>query len=528
MNPFKKQSGFATAIIILIVAIVIIAGGAGYYSHTSHKVYQGIKKPEMIKPEQAIDEIADLPRDEVLQDKTLIDETANWETYKNRGYGYEFKYPDDFYVKITNMVRIEKISDFPEEPNLGPSLGAVLEERDSINSSGIDTDCSLLVLSGQPQGIKSYCRIKQFNQVKGKLQKFYIGEDPSFGISFIFYQKDARISISGHRGLPELYPLDYQERIKKFNEYFDSVARKDPDNPDLTHYDTFKKMLSTLKFIELEKVEQDVCEKLTDDYKKKQCYIDAAIKTGNISLCKKTYDEDGCYIGVAIGFKDDSLCEKVSMSGRKDLCYQGMTMETKDSRYCEKVTRIESRDTCYSVIAMETGDSSPCEKMTDIVQKKGGHVDISKDKCYFDLAVETKDANICEKIIPDKGFVSYNECYVKVAAETNDSGLCEKITDITDNVLGKKWYKDWCYSDLAIKTENAVLCEKLTDNAKKDNCYFNIAIKIKDAILCEKMTDSERKDGCYFEIAVPTKNSSLCEKIKNSLFKDRCYQWISR
>ena len=34
------------------------------------------------------------------------------------------------------------------------------------------------------------------------------------------------------------------------------------------------------------------CEKITDDYKKKQCYIDIAIKTEDISLCKKTIDED--------------------------------------------------------------------------------------------------------------------------------------------------------------------------------------------------------------------------------------------
>ena len=114
MNQLKKQSGFALPLAILIVVVLIGAGGAGYYFY-----------------------------------KTSIDETANWETYKNRGYGFEFKYPKDFYIKITNMVRIEKISDFPEEPDLGPSLDAVLEERDSVNSSGIDTGCSLLVLSGQ-------------------------------------------------------------------------------------------------------------------------------------------------------------------------------------------------------------------------------------------------------------------------------------------------------------------------------------------------------------------------------------------
>lgn len=483
MNQLKKQSGFVLPLVILIAVFLIAVGGVGYYFYLS--------------------------QDEVLQD---------WETYKNRGYGYEFKYPDDFYVETKST----KISDFPKEAEIGLSLAEILNEKDLINSSGIDTDCS------QPQGIKSYCRIKQFNQVKGKLQKFYVREDPSFGIEFVFYRNEARTSLSIHRSLPELYPLDYDQRIAKFNEYFDSVAMRNPANPDLISYDTFEKILSTLKFIELEKVEEDVCEKLTDDYKKKQCYIDAAIKTGDISLCKKTYDEDGCYIGVAIGLRDSSLCEKVVESYRKDMCYSGMARETRGSPYCGKISRIESRDTCYFVLAVETGDSSLCEKMTDIVQKYAGHVDIGKDKCYLDIAVETKDANICEKIIPDQGFVSYNECYVKVAVETKDSSLCEKITDITDNIFGKKWYKDWCYSDLAKETKDAALCGKITDNGNKDACYFEIAIKTKDSSLCEKINDGDRKDGCYFEIAVPTKNSSLCEKIGNSVFRDRCHQWISR
>lgn len=78
-----RQPGFALLIAILIVAILIIAGGAGYYSHTSYKVYREIKTPETVKPEQ------------------VVDETANWETYKNEKYGFEIQYPPQYLLKET-------------------------------------------------------------------------------------------------------------------------------------------------------------------------------------------------------------------------------------------------------------------------------------------------------------------------------------------------------------------------------------------------------------------------------------------
>ena len=71
------------------------------------------------------------------------------------------------------------------------------------------------------------------------------------GIKFVFYRDETRISLSAHKGLTELQSeTSLDAKIEKFNEYFDSVMRKDPANPDLSHYDTFNQILSTLKFID--------------------------------------------------------------------------------------------------------------------------------------------------------------------------------------------------------------------------------------------------------------------------------------
>ncbi len=232
-NSKKKLIIFGVIAVFLVASVV---SGAGLYFFVFNK-----SEPEEVvtEDESQIEEPA----------QAIEDEIVSWEVYRNEEYGFEFKYPEDFYAEITNIVRIEKISNFSEKSTPYLTLTDVLNERAVISNSNIGYDCA-----GESEiGLRNYCKIEKFGEVKGKFSKFYIGEDPSFGISFIFYRKDARISVSGHRGLPELYPLDSKERIKKFNEYFDSVARKDPNNPDLIHYDTFEKILSTLKFIEPDK-----------------------------------------------------------------------------------------------------------------------------------------------------------------------------------------------------------------------------------------------------------------------------------
>lgn len=229
----KTDNRLLKVLIITIAVFLVISffGSWAYYRAWEHQ--RGIVK----KPESSL-----TPS---VTPTTKLESTisAGQRTYRNEEYGFEFKYPTDFYVKT----RIAKISDFPEAPQLGLSLSTVLGEQDTVSRSDVDDDCSVIDVP-MPQGIKSYCKIKQFGQVKGKLEKYYVGEDPSFGIKFVFYKNEARISLSTYQGLPELYQLDYETRILKFNEYFDSIIARDSSNPGLAYHDTFDQILSTFKF----------------------------------------------------------------------------------------------------------------------------------------------------------------------------------------------------------------------------------------------------------------------------------------
>ncbi|MBU4590644.1 hypothetical protein L6250_01500, partial [Candidatus Parcubacteria bacterium] len=63
-----KQSGFALSLVILIAVVLVVAGGTGYYFY---------------KTSQELEEIGE----------EVVDETADWKTYRNEKYGYSFKYP---------------------------------------------------------------------------------------------------------------------------------------------------------------------------------------------------------------------------------------------------------------------------------------------------------------------------------------------------------------------------------------------------------------------------------------------------
>lgn len=93
---FNKQSGFALPIAILIAVVLIVAAGAvsSSYISTSYKTYP-IKKPEMVKSEQA------------------VNETADWNVYQNEEYGFEMKYSKDWESKerslMSNLGQLDSI-----------------------------------------------------------------------------------------------------------------------------------------------------------------------------------------------------------------------------------------------------------------------------------------------------------------------------------------------------------------------------------------------------------------------------------
>lgn len=76
-----NQKGFIKDTVIIILAILLLGGGYFYFS----------KKP------------AYAPADNANISQKVSDETADWKTYRNEKYGFEFKYPKYFEIISDNI-----------------------------------------------------------------------------------------------------------------------------------------------------------------------------------------------------------------------------------------------------------------------------------------------------------------------------------------------------------------------------------------------------------------------------------------
>jgi hypothetical protein len=79
--PFltKGKTNWKYILVILILAVIVGGGILSYSRYFKREISSLSKFPEVKKPEKVVGE-----------------ETANWKTYRNDEYGFEFKYPAEF------------------------------------------------------------------------------------------------------------------------------------------------------------------------------------------------------------------------------------------------------------------------------------------------------------------------------------------------------------------------------------------------------------------------------------------------
>ncbi len=144
----------------------------------------------------------------------------------------------------------------------------------------------------------------------------------------------------------------------------------------------------------------ELCEKV--NFGKEECYLNAAVETGNASLCGRSAANIG-------------QCEKAVGSGRIEECpigddmhYCGDAVVGKDAGLCAKMRSYD--EYCYLQVALKGGDSSLCNRAGDAV-----------DHCFFKIATTVNNEKVCEGIRERE---VRDNCVAWVAFNTGNRALC--------------------------------------------------------------------------------------------------------
>lgn len=90
---------------------------------------------------------------------------------------------------------------------------------------------------------------------------------------------------------------------------------------------TEQSKMNCLQVVAIRKIDESICEKITDDelYEtiKKDCFIQVAVHTANVNICDKTDDKkEQCVARIAMSTFDESFCDL--LTSEKEMCLEGI------------------------------------------------------------------------------------------------------------------------------------------------------------------------------------------------------------
>lgn len=158
-----NKNGNAVLWAVLAVVGAVLALGAGV----------GVKY--VLTPKQPVQEVS-APTPPAPAPQVAADETANWKTYKNEKYGFEFKYPQDWSTQFFNY---QPATDLPFPPIFLPKESA--EYAFSIATPGKEDNDFLLIVGGANTTSTGMLQperpVNSFDMIIGKIGQYKNSSD---------------------------------------------------------------------------------------------------------------------------------------------------------------------------------------------------------------------------------------------------------------------------------------------------------------------------------------------------------------
>jgi hypothetical protein len=189
---------------------------------------------------------------------------------------------------------------------------------------------------------------------------------------------------------------------------------------------------------------EHICDSITSDYSKQNCYGKLAVDSGNIEYCKKESESDRykCVIAAnpnVLPADLKAICDTITSDYQKQNCYGKLAEDTGDIQLCLS----ESESDRFSCVLKVKPDATAqeLESVCDSISS-----DYQKQTCYGKLAENTGDTSYCYK-------TSESKRYSCVIESKPDAGK-QEIEEICKSITSSS-YKGSCYEKLEDYTPSA-------------------------------------------------------------------------
>lgn len=327
--------------IIIVILVVILVGGAIWFLSTRTPEESTLPEEEITSFEECIvagyTVLESYPRQCQTPDgKAFIeeiepeDETADWKTYKNEGYGFEMKYPSNWkYGEDGGEPNFYSPIQYTEGP---PPIiwqahlilhGTGVQTMDEYIADKFGPTTNKKMISNSPITLNNLtgreivftCKDCEVKYIPGRVEKYFPGTEGKF---LLFSRTDYRF--------PDIPDNNYIFIIGFF--YYKNDSRTS------YYLETFNQILSTFRFSEelcfkgkLEWAPRSTIQEITDKYLE-ELIINRTIEVAVASGCSK---EEICKSqsinwvdGQKIELNEDEIPEYIVILGTTDNCiYRG-------------------------------------------------------------------------------------------------------------------------------------------------------------------------------------------------------------